>query len=186
MVRATLCVILSYGCWGLGNTMISCYHEDCRRENKGQKRENCDMGTLYIEAECKAEKEKRHGIHWKLHHRYASTTNSTKTKGPALPLYLLPIPWGRGVATRDKHIYRYIYIYYIWYIYIYIFFFLKYIYIYTYIYIYRPGNSLWPFWDGDLWPWCIYIRILFLNFYLPWGDFIAGLLNKLAQKMMIW
>ena len=25
------------------------------------------MGTLYIEAECKAEKEKRHGIHWKLH-----------------------------------------------------------------------------------------------------------------------
>ena len=133
MVRATLCVILSYGCWGLGNTMISCYHEDCRRENKGQKREKCDMGTLYIEAECKAEKEKRHGIHWKLHHRYASTTNSTKTKGPALPLYLLPIPWGGGGNTGHGTIYIYIYTY-------------------IYIYIYRPGNSLWPFWDGDLWP----------------------------------
>ena len=41
--------------------MISCYHEDCRRENKGQKRGNCDMGILYIEAECQADKEKRHG-----------------------------------------------------------------------------------------------------------------------------
>ena len=114
MVRTTLCVILSYGCWGLGNTMISCYHEDCRRANKGQKREHCDMGTLYIEAECKAEKDKRHGIHWKLHHRYASTTNSTKTKGPALPLYLLPIPWGGGNTGHGP-----IYIY-IWYIYVYL------------------------------------------------------------------
>ena len=99
----------------LGFTMISCYHEDCRRENKGQKRENCDMGTLYIESECKAEKEKRHGIHWKLHHRYASTTNSTKTKGPALPLYLLPIPWGGWQHGTRTHIYIYI-----WYIYVYL------------------------------------------------------------------
>ena len=74
--------------WSLATTKIA------EEKNIGQKWENCDMGTLYIESECKAEKEKRHGIHWKLHHRYASTTNSTKTKGPALPLNLLPTTGG--------------------------------------------------------------------------------------------
>ena len=54
------------------------------------------MGTLYIEAECKAEKEKRHGIHWKLH----------------LPSPYTSYPYhggGGGVATRDTVPYIYIY-----------------------------------------------------------------------------
>ena len=64
------------------------------------------MGTLYIEAECKTEKEKRHGIHWKLHHMQAPPI-LRKTKGPALPLYLLPIPWrGGGGNTGHGTIYK--------------------------------------------------------------------------------
>ena len=68
------------------------------------------MGTLYIEAECKTEKEKRHGIHWKLHHMQAPPI-LRKTKGPALLLYLLPIPWGGGGNTGHGTIYIYIHIY---------------------------------------------------------------------------